>query len=704
MGINCSQISDVSNSDYVKRLAESKDSICEHDPLWNQLFSFTFHPPQDRDESIKLEQITEENCRTLFENNQRTAAFSTLVKLFLSRSAELVQSVECENEIFVWQTRNLLFIIRHLCKFAVENMSEEKLVEQFDARSLDERKAELAADVLSSFEAQSSNFTEFVSSLIDVVANIKVLDFTYSLHVEVVNVFLVLLSPQIFLSDPAYCGVVSETMGKRVGSERVNQLMRCMLQNFIEQRPLPKSSEPSSSQQTDSLVLGLANVVVSGLKNVVNFATPSAQSVEIEVKDVHPTLARQSCLLLLALSMQKGGELNPFQRSLSLFRHIQGSLRNEQSRQHCQASFHVNLSRLYSTVCAELTSELTTLLLYNLLHCNSDVKAFILSKTDIEALVVPILKVLYLAPHHNSHHVYMALIILLILTEDNHFNKSIHDVPIQHVVWYTDRNLSGVSLGDLIILVLIRTIQFNMSQMRDQYLHTNCLAALANMSSHFKRLHPYAAQRIFTMISMLTSKLMKLYVRNKEMQLAAQNQLPITSQEEISNKTSKQQQENGDAVAINMDPTCVLNVEVVEEIARMLLEIVNSCLTGASTLRNNANLVYALLQSRTTFEKLKEFGRFQDVLQNVETLLEYFDARFDTSEPDMNNVEQVHELIKQIVVQIPTHQLRKFPELNFKYVEELNAEEFFVPYVWLLVYNKSGVFWNPGCVQLFVLD
>lgn len=186
-------------------------------------------------------------------------------------------------------------------------------------------------------------------------------------------------------------------------------------------------------------------------------------------------------------------------------------------------------------------------------------------------------------------------------------------------------------------------------------------------------------------------------------QLAAQNQLPITSQEEISNKTPKQH-ENGDAVAINMDPTCVLNVEVVEEIARMLLEIVNSCLTGASTLRNNANLVYALLQSRTTFEKLKEFGRFQDVLQNVETLLEYFDARFDTSEPDMNNVDGVHELIKQIVVQIPTHQLRKFPELNFKYVEELNAEEFFVPYVWSLVYNKSGVFWNPGCVQLFALD
>ena len=54
------------------------------------------------------------------------------------------------------------------------------------------------------------------------------------------------------------------------------------------------------------------------------------------------------------------------------------------------------------------------------------------------------------------------------------------------VTWYTERAVSQLSLGGLLILVVIRTIQYNMLKMRDKYLHTNCLAALANMSSQFK--------------------------------------------------------------------------------------------------------------------------------------------------------------------------------------------------------------------------
>jgi hypothetical protein len=37
---------------------------------------------------------------------------------------------------------------------------------------------------------------------------------------------------------------------------------------------------------------------------------------------------------------------------------------------------------------------------------------------------------------------------------------------LKNVVWYTDRQLSEISLGGLIILVIIRTIQFNMSRTR----------------------------------------------------------------------------------------------------------------------------------------------------------------------------------------------------------------------------------------------
>ena len=42
--------------------------------------------------------------------------------------------------------------------------------------------------------------------------------------------------------------------------------------------------------------------------------------------------------------------------------------------------------------------------------------------------VIPILKLLYSAEEQNSHHIYMALIVLLILSQDENFNKSVHEV------------------------------------------------------------------------------------------------------------------------------------------------------------------------------------------------------------------------------------------------------------------------------------
>ncbi len=42
---------------------------------------------------------------------------------------------------------------------------------------------------------------------------------------------------------------------------------------------------------------------------------------------------------------------------------------------------------------------------------------------------------------------------------------------------------------------------------QDKYLHTNCLAALANMSAQFRNLHPYVTQRIVRYCSISCSKL-----------------------------------------------------------------------------------------------------------------------------------------------------------------------------------------------------
>lgn len=162
----------------------------------------------------------------------------------------------------------------------------------------------------------------------------------------------------------------------------------------------------------------------------------------------------------------------------------------------------------------------------------------------------------------------MSLIVLLILSEDDGFNKSVHQIVsfgmltdwwwcfvcfvffyflfifiwfliffflffsfyfcvfpslnplrsdeceiqqlssqiLKNIHWYTERSISEISLGGLLILVVIRTIQYNMLKMRDKYLHTNCLAALANMSGQFRSLHPYVAQRLVSLFETLAKK------------------------------------------------------------------------------------------------------------------------------------------------------------------------------------------------------
>ncbi|XP_023997617.1 dymeclin-like [Salvelinus sp. IW2-2015] len=56
-----------------------------------------------------------------------------------------------------------------------------------------------------------------------------------------------------------------------------------------------------------------------------------------------------------------------------------------------------------------------------------------------------------------------------------------------------------------------------MTRTRDKYLHTNCLAALANMSAQFRCLHQYAAQRIISLFALLSKK------HNKVLEQATQS-------------------------------------------------------------------------------------------------------------------------------------------------------------------------------------
>ncbi|XP_029402789.1 dymeclin isoform X2 [Mus pahari] len=722
MGSNSSKISDLPKNEYLKKLS-GPESISENDPFWNQLFSFSFPAPTSSTELKLLEEATISVCKSLVENNPRTGNLAALTKVFLSRTRELRLSAECQNHIFIWQTHNALFIICCLLKVFICEMSEEELQLHF---TYEEKSP-------GSYSSDSEDLLEeLLCSLVQLITDTPLLDITYEISVEAISAMVVFLSCQLFHKEVLRQSISHKYLMQGPCLPYTSKLVKTLLYNFIRQEKPPPPGTHVFPQQSDGggLLYGLASGVATGLWTV--FTLGGVGSKAAASPELTSPLANQSLLLLLVLvNLTDAPDIpNPYRQAVTSFKNTQDSSPFPSSIPH---TFQINFNSLYTALCEQQTSDQATLLLYTLLHQNGNVRTYMLARTDMENLVLPILEILYHVEERNSHHVYMALIILLILTEDDGFNRSIHEVILKNITWYSERVLTEISLGSLLILVVIRTIQYNMTRTRDKYLHTNCLAALANMSAQFRSLHQYAAQRIIS----YTCRHLRRYVYVLDRLYSPRSpcsasqrcfSAPSDNGEELlsltcshilrsyasslfsllskkHNKVLEQATQSLRGSLSSSDvplPDYAQDLSVIEEVIRMMLEIINSCLTNS--LHHNPNLVYALLYKRDLFEQFRTHPSFQDIMQNIDLVISFFSSRLLQGGAELS-VERVLEIIKQGVVALPKDRLKKFPELKFKYVEEEQPEEFFIPYVWSLVYNSAvGLYWNPQDIQLFAMD
>ena len=62
------------------------------------------------------------------------------------------------------------------------------------------------------------------------------------------------------------------------------------------------------------------------------------------------------------------------------------------------------------------------------------------------------------------------------------------------------------SPGSLLVVLLLRTAHHNLSKLKDVYLHTNTLAALANLAPNMSNLSSHAAQRLMSLFDMLSKR------------------------------------------------------------------------------------------------------------------------------------------------------------------------------------------------------
>lgn len=174
---------------------------------------------------------------------------------------------------------------------------------------------------------------------------------------------------------------------------------------------------------------------------------PQEQIDELDVRYPSQTLAYLSISLLFLLVTRPKfvGKESTHKEMLSLFQNAQGLSQlfhhlcslEVSSLANLEASFKLDFTALYNRLCATCCEKQAMLLLYMLLHTNSGFRNFVLSRINLENLVralkvsntlncfqvIPILKVLNDGLNtksfgSHSHQTYLALIAILILSED----------------------------------------------------------------------------------------------------------------------------------------------------------------------------------------------------------------------------------------------------------------------------------------------
>ncbi|XP_019432528.1 PREDICTED: dymeclin-like isoform X1 [Lupinus angustifolius] len=541
-----------------------------------------------------------------------------------------------------------------------------------------------------------------MQNVLNFIASTDVSPDTYLLHLELLNFMIIAMSTQLLCGPSPGLNDVNPFLDAAMDLDRslVISVVQKLLLNYITRPGVPFNQESGSQSH-------MLKKVGSAAVNVVSL--PFSYLISSSSEGSRSPIADRSLNMLLVLihyhkcvvsegysaiendnsstsnSLLKENTYfsdNPYYRALEHVTDCEFDRADVESIAHRGPIVKLPFASLFDTLGMCLADETAVLLLYSLLHGNSAFLDYVLVRTDLDTLLMPILEALYNAPRRTANQIYMLLIILLILSQDSSFNASIHKLILPTIPWYKERLLHQTSLGSLMVIILIRTVQYNLSKLRDVYLHSTCLATLANMAPHVHQLSAYASQRLIGLFYMLSRKYNKLAdLRDNKIDTVKGNLIEGSS--------------------IVKDVSAELHIYT--DFLRLVLEIINAILTYA--LPRNPEVVYSIMQKQEVFQPFKNHPSFNELLENIYTVLDYFESRMDAQKMDGN--WSVNELLQVVIVNCRSWRvegMKMFTQLHFTYEQESHPEEFFIPYVWQLVLSRCGFKFNTAAINLFPVD
>uniref|UniRef100_K3WTM7 Dymeclin n=1 Tax=Globisporangium ultimum (strain ATCC 200006 / CBS 805.95 / DAOM BR144) TaxID=431595 RepID=K3WTM7_GLOUD len=603
----------------------------------------------------------------------------------------------------------------------------------------------------------------FLDALLTVLIDFPPTPRTYDLHVEVVSTLLVLLSPVAFPRDhtkhaddvSAHNPFLHMLMSSALSQDGKKAywapgIVHRLLQNYIDQ-----IQSPPASKDAGSVLIALENATKTSLIKI-SEATDLADEAEhfsyltlegigslatsifrfplsfyhyFVANDAHasPLTDRSVFLLLVLLQSYRDDEAvsNPFREALcsianseatddenAVVQTMKQPKETESRTMSATKPLELPYSKLFAAIGRNAPYESSHLLLYTMMYTNTMMHDTTVSHCDVNHLMLPLLETLYHSRSVEPSRIYMLVIVLLTYTQDAAFVREAHTRTMVHTVpWYSERYILDVSLGSLMMVIFTRLIFRNITHFQDSFIHLNAFAALSNLARYAENVHVYAAQGIVGLIEMLAKKEMQLVAKME--QQPQQQGASDTSSSEIDIDDPEVEKE-----------TLVQKRSAYVEFIRLLLGVVSSCLK-AKLLPRNPQLIYSLLYRAETFAALQCHPEFTHQVYNgpVWNTLARFRAIVDskTTPEDVLDVDTVLAIIRAECVSLLAASsssgmasssaaaknrrgasLDDDEDASYRYEEEAYPEQFFVPYVWKLIFEQTPDFcWKVDKITLF---
>ncbi|TPX64028.1 hypothetical protein SpCBS45565_g06202 [Spizellomyces sp. 'palustris'] len=631
------------------QIASNECYSIDNQTIWQSALSGDRLPqPQTSQEALDLEMLTLQIGQSFTKNNPMTGNFNVLLLYLLSHMRFM--RVMAYDGAWTVEAYNALFLVRLCTKHFVDNLTQIQIHEQFEM----DRTLSLKSQMTSQFKSDQAQMAldshvvhdkrlraqQLLEELFHIIiyADASTV-INYDFYMEAMNLIIVMCSAQLYqplssaVEGSYFIDIVMDRLSHFAGGA-----MQRLLMNFVH-RPPPVGSSGGMLYSAYSYL----------------FATKKPEGA------APSPLGDKSAILFLILSAQNPKHFaNEFKEAIKRFQDSNVSDSSQMAED--DHSINVSFRHVYQTLCSNISSEEAGLILYPLLLHNRNFRSYMLSRTDPEGLLLPILKQIYelVEQRTNYPQLYILLVLILLLSQDDVLTDSMQRIIIPTQPWYTERVLKSVSLGGLTILVLIRCIQANLSTFKDTYSHTVCVAILANMARNISGIHSIVAQRVVSFYDMVAKRYLKLT-----------GQLARESSEDVSTPTTSIQPDPAED-----DPDTIIYGDLVA----VLLEMINSVVTYS--IKHNPELVYALLHKREAFVQFKLHPRFGDLVENIDTVISYFHDKLLEADLKMPSAADVAGVIDRASKTWSISKLKVISVLKFHYEEDANDWQFLMSYIW----------------------